>query len=69
MGSHESELLSYGAFMKLLVYSDLHLDLCPLKLQLDPDFLKTIDVVAGRRHHEGLQGLKGGSSLSGRSAI
>jgi predicted phosphodiesterase len=31
--------------MKLLVYSDLHLDLCPLKLQLDPDFLKTIDVV------------------------
>lgn len=31
--------------MKLLVYSDLHLDLCPLKLQLDPDFLQTIDVV------------------------
>lgn len=36
---------SKGASMKLLVYSDLHLDLCPLKLQLDPDFLKTIDVV------------------------
>ncbi|WP_162262257.1 metallophosphoesterase [Acidovorax sp. Root219] len=31
--------------MKLLVYSDLHLDLCPFKLQLDPDFLKTVDVV------------------------
>jgi len=34
-----------GASMKLLVYSDLHLDLCPFKLQLDPDFLKTVDVV------------------------
>lgn len=31
--------------MKLLVYSDLHLDLCPLMLQLDPDFLRTIDAV------------------------
>jgi predicted phosphodiesterase len=31
--------------MKLLVYSDLHLDLYHLKLQLDPGFLKTIDVV------------------------
>lgn len=31
--------------MKLLVYSDLHLDLYPLKLQLEPDFLQTIDVV------------------------
>lgn len=37
--------VSNGATMKLLVYSDLHLDLYPLKLQLDPNFLKTIDVV------------------------
>jgi predicted phosphodiesterase len=37
--------LSKGTRMKLLVYSDLHLDLYPLKLQLGSDFLKTIDVV------------------------
>lgn len=34
--------------MNLLVYSDLHLnpDLSPFTSQLDPDFLKTVDVVA-----------------------
>ncbi len=31
--------------MKMLVYSDLHLDLHPLDLKLDPDFLRSIDVV------------------------
>ena len=31
--------------MKLLVYSDLHLDLYPFKLHLELDFLKTVDVV------------------------
>ena len=31
--------------MKLLVYSDLNLDLAPFRPQLDPDFLQTVDVV------------------------
>jgi len=31
--------------MRMLVYSDLHLDLHAMDLQLDPGFLKTIDVV------------------------
>lgn len=44
--------------MKLLVYSDLHLDMCPLTLQLDPDFLGTIDVeVLAGDITEGTKGL------------
>jgi predicted phosphodiesterase len=31
--------------VKLLVYSDLHLDLSPFRPQLDPEFLKSVDVV------------------------
>lgn len=48
-----------GVSMKLLVYSDLHLDLSPFRPQLDPEILKSVDtVVLAGDTTEGTGGLR-----------